>query len=48
MAGTDDPLSAVIQGVDDAWEVCLLKFTIDLIERSSGGNLGDLRQHGLM
>src|SRR6266404_6149322 len=28
-------LSAVIHGVDDAWEVCLLKFTIDLIERSS-------------
>src|SRR5262249_49127008 len=28
----DEPLSAVIQGVDDAWEVCLLKFTIDLIE----------------
>jgi hypothetical protein len=44
----DDPLSAVIQGVDDAWEVCLLKFTIDLIERSSGGNLGDFRRRGLM
>jgi hypothetical protein len=44
----DEPLSAVIQGVDDAWEVCLLKFTIDLIERSSGGNLGDFRQRGLM
>ncbi len=44
----EEPLSAVIQGVDDAWEVCLLKFTIDLIERSSGGNLGDFRQRGLM
>jgi hypothetical protein len=44
----DEPLSAVIQGVDDAWEVCLLKFTIDLIERSSGGNLGDFRRRGLM
>ncbi|MDQ3198774.1 MAG: hypothetical protein M3Q46_06240 [Verrucomicrobiota bacterium] len=43
-----EPLSAVIQGVDDAWEVCLLKFTIDLIERSSGGNLGDFRQRGLL
>src|SRR5438477_4241029 len=31
-----EPLSAIIQGVDDAWEVCLLKFTIDMIERSSG------------
>jgi hypothetical protein len=44
----NEPLSAVIQGVDDAWEVCLLKFTIDLIERSSGENLGDLRRRGLM
>jgi hypothetical protein len=43
-----EPLSAVIQGVDDAWEVCLLKFTVDLIERSSGGNLGDFRRRGLL
>src|SRR5205807_1984527 len=35
----EEPLSAIIQGVDDAWEVCLLKFTIDLIERSSGALL---------
>ncbi len=45
---SNEPLSAVIQGVDDAWEVCLLKFTIDLIERSSGGNLGDFRKRGLV
>lgn len=44
----DDPLSAVIQGVDDAWEVCLLKFTVDLIEKSSGGNFGDFRKRGLL
>ena len=44
----NEPLSAVIQGVDDAWEVCLLKFTIDMIERSSGGNLGDFRKCGLI
>ena len=44
----NEPLSAVIQGVDDAWEVCLLKFTIDLIERSSGENLGDFRKRGLL
>jgi hypothetical protein len=45
---SEEPLSAVIQGVDDAWEVCLLKFTIDLIEKSSGGNVGDFRRRGLM
>src|SRR2546430_16415465 len=43
-----DPLSAGIHGVDDAWEVCLLKFTIDLVERSSGENLGDFRKRGLI
>jgi len=44
----NEPLSAVIRGVDDAWEVCLLKFTIDLVEQSSGGNLGDFRKRGLL
>lgn len=44
----EDHLSAVIHGVDDAWEVCLLKFTIDMIERSSGGNIGDFRRRGLI
>src|ERR1700747_2904660 len=44
----NEPLSAVIQGVDDAWEVCLLKFTIDLVEHSSGGNLGDFGKRGLL
>src|SRR5215467_14373792 len=44
----NEPLTAIIQGVDDAWEVCLLKFTIDLVERSSGSNLGDFRKRGLI
>lgn len=44
---SEQPLSAVIRGVDDAWEVCLLKFTIDMIERSAGGNIGDFRKRGL-
>jgi hypothetical protein len=45
---SSEPMSAVIHGVDDAWEVCLLKFTIDMIERSSGGNIGDMRKRGLL
>src|SRR4051812_37109259 len=44
----NEPLSAVIQGVDEAWEICLLKFTIDMIERSSGGNVGDFKSKGLL
>jgi hypothetical protein len=43
-----EPLSAIIQGVDDAWEVCLLKFTVDMIERSSEGNIGDFRNRGFL
>lgn len=43
-----EPLSAIIRGVDDAWEVCLLKFTVDMIERSSEGNIGDFRKRGLL
>lgn len=46
--GLQEPLSAVIQGVDEAWEVCLLKFTIDMIERSSDGNVGDFHKRGLL
>jgi hypothetical protein len=48
LEGEREPLSAIIRGVDDAWEVCLLKFTIDMIERSSGGNIGDFRKRGLI
>jgi hypothetical protein len=46
--GTEDELSAIIRGVDDAWEVCLLKFTIDLVQQSAGDNLGDFRQRGFV
>ena len=45
---SEAPLSAVIRGVDDAWEVCLLKFTMDLVRGSGPGNAGDLRRHGLL
>ncbi len=42
----EDPLSAIIQGVDEGWEVCLLKFATDMIQESSGDNLGDFRRRG--
>jgi len=44
----DDPLSTVLQGVDDGWEVCLLRFMIDLIAASAQGNIDDLRGKGLL
>ncbi len=43
----EDPLSAIIQGVDEGWEVCLLKFAADLIQESSGRNMDDFRKRGL-
>ena len=42
----NDPLSALLSGVDDGWEVCLLKFMVDMISVSSQGNLEDFRKKG--
>lgn len=44
----EDPFSAIIHGVDEGWEVCLLKFATDMIQESAGGNLGDFRRRGLI
>lgn len=41
-------MSALIAGVDDAWEVCLLKFTMDLIHKSAGGNMDEWKRRGLI
>jgi hypothetical protein len=45
---SNNPLSAVIVGVDDAWEFCLLKFTIEMIEKSRGTNIFDFKRRGLL
>lgn len=44
----DEPMSALIEGVDDTWEVCILKFTVDLIQRSADGNVNEWKQRGLL
>lgn len=44
----EDALRTVLQGVDDAWEVCLLKLTVDLVNSSGGQNLDDLRGRGML
>lgn len=43
-----DPMLAVMEGVDDAWEVCLLKFAIDMIGKSSEINVFDFKRNGLL
>lgn len=43
-----DPLATVITGIDEGWEVCLLKFMFDLVQSSGEGNIRDLRGRGLL
>ena len=45
---SEDPLSAVIHGVDEGWEVCLLKFATDMIQKSAPGNMDEWRRRGLL
>lgn len=45
---SEDPLSAIIQGIDEGWEISLLKFASDLIQESSGANMGEFRRRGLL
>ena len=44
----DDPMMAVVEGVDDTWEIGLLKFTIDMIEKSQSINQFDFKRRGLL
>jgi hypothetical protein len=47
-AEASNPLTAVIRGVDDAWEICLLKFTVEMIGKSQGINVFDFQRRGLL
>lgn len=42
------PMQAVIEGVDDAWEICLLRFAMEMISKSQGINLFDFKRKGLL
>lgn len=39
---------AVIEGIDDAWEVSLLKLAVDTARRSTGGNVDEWKRRGLI
>ncbi len=45
---SSNPLSAVIQGVDDTWEISVLKFTLEMIQKSQGINVFDFKRRGLL
>lgn len=44
----NDPMTAVIYGVDDPWDVCLLKFMVDVIRNSAPYNFNELGRHNLL
>ncbi|MBI4023518.1 MAG: hypothetical protein HY360_00965 [Verrucomicrobia bacterium] len=44
----DEPMTAVIKGVDDAWEICLLKFVTDTIRGSVPQHVMDLKKRRLL
>ncbi len=44
VAAKDDPLSAILMGVDAPWEVCLLKLMVELVQNSARNNMQDLQQ----
>jgi len=43
-----NPSLAIIQSVDDAWEVGIMKFTLDMIMKSSEINRFDFKRRGLL
>ena len=45
---TGNPSRAIIEGVDDAWEVSILKFSFEMIQRSHEINAFDFKRRGLI
>ena len=43
-----NPIQAVIAGVDETWDISLLKFNMDMIQKSQEINEFDFRRRGLL
>jgi len=43
-----DPLTTIIKGVDDLWDICLMKFIHDIIRSSVAPNVTELERRGLL
>ena len=43
-----DPLTALIKGIDELWDVALIRFIFEMTTRSMGGNIADFQQRGLL
>lgn len=48
IAARNDPTAAVIYGVDNPWDVCLLKFMVDVIRTSAPHNFSELGRRRLL
>lgn len=46
--GKSNGMTAVIIGVDDLWEISLIKFASDVVQESAPTNVKELSQHGLL
>ena len=44
----NEPLSAIILGVDEPWEVCLLKLITDVVEQSVSQNVQDFQGRNML
>jgi hypothetical protein len=44
----NDPLTGIIYGVDELWDVCLLKFMVDVIRFSAPSNFNELGRQNLL
>ena len=43
-----NPMQVVIEGVDDAWEISLLRFIFEIVDKSSEINAFDFKRKGLL
>jgi len=48
VARTDEGFSAVLRGVEQPWEVCLLKLMVDLVEKSLPVHVKELQRRNLI
>jgi hypothetical protein len=46
--GSSNPLSAIIKGVEEMWDVSLLKFTYELTRKSVYDNVAEMEKGGLL
>ncbi len=44
----NDPLSAIIKGPDELWDISLVKFIFEMTQKSVGKNLGEMGARGLL